>query len=102
VLAKRQNVCYNVKRMKKGDIMIGNTLKLTKIDTVSTLKWVATVITLFGALFTSLGIDPLNIILLNIGSFLFFIWGTLIKDKAMISVNAGLLFIYFFGLILRT
>jgi hypothetical protein len=77
-------------------------LKLFNFDVVLTLKWVATVITLFGALFTSLGIDPLNIILLNIGSFLFLIWGICIKDKAMISVNAGLLFIYFFGLVLRT
>lgn len=83
-------------------MMMNNALKLTKIDMVSTLKWVATVITLFGAIFTSLGIDPLNIILLNIGSFLFFMWGILIKDKAMMSVNGGLLFIYFFGLILRT
>ena len=82
--------------------MIENILKLSKIDTVSLTKWVATVITLFGALFTSLGIDPLNIILLNIGSFLFFMWGILIKDKAMMSVNGGLLIIYFFGLILRT
>ena len=82
--------------------MIENILKLSKIDTVSLTKWVATVITLFGALFTSLGIDPLNIILLNIGSFLFLMWGILIKDKAMMSVNGGLLLIYFFGLILRT
>jgi hypothetical protein len=88
--------------MKKGDIMTVNALKLTKTDTASLLKWVATVITLFGAFFTSLGIDPLNIVLLNIGSFLFFMWGILIKDRAMISVNGGLLFIYFFGLILRT
>jgi hypothetical protein len=76
--------------------------KLFNFDNVTTLKWVATAITLAGALFTSLGIDPLNIILLNIGSFLFLIWGFCIKDKAMISVNAGLLFIYFFGLVLRT
>jgi hypothetical protein len=88
--------------MKKGVMMISNVLKMTKFDTVSTIKWIATVITLFGALFTSLGIDPLNIILLNIGSFLFLMWGILIKDKAMMSVNGGLLFIYFFGLILRT
>lgn len=82
--------------------MIENILKLSKIDTVTLTKWVATIITLFGALFTSLGIDPLNLILLNIGSFLFLMWGIMIKDKAMMSVNAGLLLIYFFGLILRT
>jgi hypothetical protein len=76
--------------------------KLLNFDVVITCKWVATAITLSGALFTSLGIDPLNIILLNIGSFLFLIWGFMIKDKAMISVNSGLLFIYFFGLVLRT
>ena len=68
---------------------------------VDFLKWVATLITLAGALATALALDPLNIWLLNLGSVLFLMWGILIKEKAMVAVNAGLLGIYAFGLLLR-
>jgi hypothetical protein len=66
------------------------------------IKWIATVITLSGALATALMYDPLNIYLLNLGAVLFLVWGFMIKDKAMITVNFGLLSIYVFGLFLRT
>ncbi len=62
------------------------------------LKWVATWVTLAGALCTSLRIDPLNVYLLNIGSVLFLWWSFRIQDRAMITVNSGLLMIYFLGL----
>lgn len=62
------------------------------------LKWVATWITLAGALCTSLRIDPLNVYLLNIGALLFLWWAFRIRDRAMITVNAGLLGIYVLGL----
>jgi hypothetical protein len=65
------------------------------------VKWVATGVTLCGALATALMIDPLNIWLLNLGAALFLWWGFLIKDKAMITVNAGLLAIYIIGLWVR-
>lgn len=65
------------------------------------IKWVATVFTLGGALTTSLSIDPLNIILFNLGSLLFLWWGYLIKERAMQVVNAGLLFVYLTGMLLR-
>ena len=65
------------------------------------IKWVATAVTLVGALATALMYDPLNIYLLNLGAFLFLIWGYMIKDKAMIVVNAGLLFIYIIGIMVR-
>ena len=65
------------------------------------VKWVATVVTLIGALATALMFDPLNIWLLNIGAALFLWWGFLIKDKAIITVNAGLLVIYLIGLWIR-
>ena len=68
---------------------------------VDFLKWIATLVTLAGALATALALDPLNIYLLNAGAILFLIWGILIKEKAMIAVKAGLLGIYVFGLILR-
>ena len=72
-----------------------------KLSRTNILKWVATLITLGGALATALMIDPLNIWLLNTGALLFLIWGFLIKEKAMIAVNFGLLAIYVFGLIYR-
>ncbi len=66
------------------------------------IKWIATVVTLCGALATALMYDPLNIYLLNLGAVLFLVWGVMIKDKAMMTVNFGLLSIYVFGLFLRT
>lgn len=72
--------------------------KLNKIDMI---KWLATFVTLGGALATALMFDPLNMWLLNTGAILFLIWGFLIKEKAMIAVNFGLLSIYIFGLFYR-
>lgn len=65
------------------------------------IKWIATVITLSGAMATALMYDPLNIYLLNLGAVLFLIWGVLIKDKAMMTVNAGLLATYVLGIFVR-
>jgi hypothetical protein len=64
-------------------------------------KWVATAVTLAGAVFASVGIYPLSAIVLNTGSFLFLIWAILIRDPAMITVNAGLLSIYTVGLLYK-
>jgi hypothetical protein len=65
------------------------------------IKWIATVITLFGSLCVALSIDPLNVILLNIGAALFIVWGLRIRENAIVVVNSGLLMIYIFGLLLR-
>jgi hypothetical protein len=62
------------------------------------LKWAGTCVTLCGALLTSLRIDPLNVYLLNVGALLFLWWAFRIRDRAMITVNAGLLSIYIIGL----
>lgn len=78
-----------------------NLIGLCNMNLSLIVKWVATVITLGGALATALMIDPLNIYLLNLGAILFLWWGFLIKDKAMITVNAGLLTIYILGLVIR-
>jgi hypothetical protein len=64
-------------------------------------KWTSTVITLFGAMATVLKYDPLNIYLLNMGALGFLFWGIQIRDKAMITVNLGMLLIYVFGLYIR-
>jgi hypothetical protein len=65
------------------------------------IKWVATGITLLGALATALMYDPLNVYLLNLGAVFFLVWAVMIKEKAMITVNAGLLLIYITGLVVR-
>ena len=62
------------------------------------LKWSGTWVTLAGALCTSLRVDPLNVYLLNLGSLLFVIWAVRIRERAMITVNVGLLSIYALGL----
>ena len=62
------------------------------------LKWVACVITLCGALATSMRVDPLNIYLLNTGALLYLIWSLRIKEWNLVVINAGLLAIYIVGL----
>ena len=42
---------------------------------VDFIKWIATLVTLGGALATTLALDPLNIYLLNFGAVLFLVWG---------------------------
>lgn len=64
--------------------------------------WSATALTLAGALCTSLKWDPLNIYLLNAGCVLFVIWAVRIRDRAMITVNVGLLLIYLLGIMVRS
>ena len=65
------------------------------------IKWTATAVTLTGAVLASLNIYPACAIVLNLGSFLFLIWSILIRDRAMITVNAGLLTIYTVGLAIK-
>jgi hypothetical protein len=72
-----------------------------KKNKVFYFKWAGTLVTLTGALATALQYDPLNIYLLNAGSLLFLYWAYLIRDKAMVTVNLGLLSIYAVGLAIR-
>jgi len=85
-------------RITKRSTMKSKPLQTVGNDTLSqVLKWSATVITLAGAVLTSLAIDPLNVYLLNLGSAIFLAWAWRIRDPAMIAVNAGLLVIYVVG-----
>lgn len=65
------------------------------------IKWIATTVTLFGAVLASVNIYPLSAITLNLGAGLFLIWAVLIRERAMITVNAGLLLIYTVGLTIK-
>jgi hypothetical protein len=67
----------------------------------SILKWTACASTIGGALCTSLSLDPLNILLLNVGAVLYLIWSLRIREWNLVLVNGGLLTIYLFGAILR-
>jgi hypothetical protein len=64
-------------------------------------KHLALVATLSGALATSLALDPLNIILLNLGAVLYLYWSLSVRDWNLVAVNAGLLTIYVIGAIIR-
>jgi len=63
------------------------------------LEWIATIITLAGALLTSLRLDPWNIYVLNMGSFLWLLWAILEKRLSIALVNGGMLAIYIFGIV---
>lgn len=65
------------------------------------IKWIATAVTLCGAVLASLNIYPYSAITLNSGAFLFLIWAILIREPAMIAVNGGLLLIYSVGLAVK-
>jgi|APCry1669192522_1035417.scaffolds.fasta_scaffold46575_1 hypothetical protein len=65
------------------------------------IKWTATAITLAGAVLASVNIYPLSAVTLNLGSFVFLIWSVMIRDRAMITVNGGLLAIYTVGLAIK-
>ena len=64
-------------------------------------KWVATAVTLLGAVLASLDVYPASAVVLNLGSALFLTWAVLIRDTAMITVNIGLLAIYTVGLCIK-
>jgi hypothetical protein len=69
---------------------------------LATLKWLGTAFTVLGALLTSLqGFDPWNVYAFNLGA-VFWLWASIqMRDRALITVNAGLLTIYVIGSIIR-
>ena len=67
----------------------------------NTIKWIATIVTLVGAILVSLDIQPWSVYMMNLGAFLFLVWAILVKEPALIVVNVGLLFIYTIGTIFR-
>ena len=64
------------------------------------LKRSACVVTLIGAVLTSLRIDPANIYFLNTGAVLYFVWGLRIREWNLIVINAGFIIIYAVGIYL--
>ena len=83
---------------QKQQIGYNSSMNKTIIDTT---KWIATTITLSGAVLASLNIYPASAMVLNTGSLIFLVWSLMIRDRAMITVNAGLLAIYSIGLTIK-
>ena len=65
------------------------------------LKWSALVITLSGAICTSMKLDPMNVYLLNLGCVVYLAWSWRIREWSLVLVNAGLLAIYLPGGVMR-
>ena len=65
------------------------------------LKWLATFVTILGAIATSINMYPLGPALLNLGAFLWLIVSIMWKEWSLIVINATLLLIYTIGLVIK-
>ena len=65
------------------------------------LKWLATFVTILGAIATSVNMYPLGPALLNLGAFLWLIVAIMWKEWSLIVINATLLLIYTIGLVIK-
>jgi hypothetical protein len=72
-----------------------------KKDTVFYLKWLATLVTIAGAICTSINMYPEGPALLNVGAFLWLIVSVMWREWSLIVINATLLLIYSVGLIVK-
>jgi hypothetical protein len=72
-----------------------------KKDTVFYLKWLATLVTIAGAICTSINMYPEGPALLNVGAFLWLIVSVIWREWSLIVINATLLLIYSVGLIVK-
>jgi len=72
-----------------------------KKELVFYLKWLATVITIAGAICTSVNLYPLGPALLNLGAFVWFIVSIMWREWSLIVINATLLLIYTVGLVIK-
>jgi hypothetical protein len=65
------------------------------------LKWLATFVTILGAIATSVNMYPLGPALLNLGAFIWLIVSIMWKEWSLIVINATLLLIYTIGLVIK-
>lgn len=72
-----------------------------KKDLVFYLKWLATFVTIVGAICTSINIYPAGPALLNLGAFIWLIVAIIWREWSLIVINATLLIIYTVGLIIK-
>jgi hypothetical protein len=72
-----------------------------KIDINWCLKWLATVFTVAGALAVSLDHNDWDVGLLFVGSVLWLVWALRIGEWSIVTVNATMIVIYTYGLVIR-
>ena len=65
------------------------------------IKWLATAVTIVGAILTSLNYYPAGPSLLNLGAFLWLIVSIMWREASLIAVNAIVLVIYTTGLVVK-
>ena len=65
------------------------------------IKWLATAVTIVGAVLTSLNYYPAGPATLNLGAFLWLIVSVMWREWSLIIINASLLLIYTVGLIIK-
>jgi len=70
-------------------------------DIIWYTKWVATIVTIFGAICTSVNFYPLGPALLNFGALLWLIVAIAWREWSLIVINATLLAIYTIGLLIK-
>ncbi len=70
-------------------------------DVVFYLKWLATLVTIAGAICTSINLYPLGPTLLNFGALLWLIVAIKWREWSLIVINATLLAIYTIGLLVK-
>ena len=70
-------------------------------DIVFYLKWLATFVTILGAVATSVNMYPLGPALLNVGAFIWLIVSIMWREWSLIVINATLLLIYTIGLVIK-
>lgn len=70
-------------------------------DIVFYLKWLATFVTILGAVATSVNMYPLGPLLLNVGAFIWLIVAIMWREWSLIVINATLLLIYTIGLVIK-
>jgi hypothetical protein len=70
-------------------------------DILFYLKWLATFVTIVGAVCTSINLYPLGPALLNLGAALWLIVAIKWREWSLIVINATLLLIYTVGLIVK-
>lgn len=63
------------------------------------LQWVATTLTLAGAVLTAIGYNPANMWCFNIGTVVWLVWSIRARNASLIAVNAGLLLVYTVGIL---
>jgi hypothetical protein len=72
-----------------------------KKEPVFYIKWLATFVTIVGAIATSINLYPLGPALLNLGAFIWLIVSIIWREWSLIVINATLLLIYTVGLLVK-